>query len=179
MPHLCTQSFQTIILNHISFTGRHSPTHSDATTAAMSAMQNHQNRPLCATLGGIHRNGRLSSNAIAAEANAMTGNGRNLDVGSLTLGRIKTHRNNNLNRYVLRHNTISETKRTTTTLLSLSNSFFYFRIVSEIPLNGRTRIVSIRLDVIIEFITITKHRHRWEWPVRDMLCRTAHWTCLL
>lgn len=62
----------------------------------MSAVQNQTNRSISNTLSGMHRNARMSPNAIAS--NAITGNGRNLDVGSLTLGRIKTHRNSNQNR---------------------------------------------------------------------------------
>lgn len=70
--------------------GRNSPTHSAATTAGMSTVQRN-NKPNTNNIYGestLSRNMRLQSNAIAP--NAINDN---LNIGSLTLGRIKPHRN--------------------------------------------------------------------------------------
>lgn len=77
------------------FSGRNSPTHSSATTAGMSTVQrNMNNNPNVNSIHGheestLSRNMRLQSNAIAP--NAINDH---LNIGSLTLGRIKPHKNN-------------------------------------------------------------------------------------
>lgn len=69
--------------------GGNSPTHSSATTAGMSTVQrNMNNNPNVHEESTLSRNMRLQSNAIAP--NAINDH---LNIGSLTLGRIKPHRN--------------------------------------------------------------------------------------
>lgn len=82
--------------NYFLSIGRHSPTHSSATTAGMSTVQRNLNNKSNTNNLNIQnestlsRNMRLQSNAIAP--NAINDN---LNIGTLTLGRIKTHRNSN------------------------------------------------------------------------------------
>lgn len=73
------------------FVGRNSPTHSAATTAGMSTVQRNNKQSMNNMHGEstLSRNMRLQSNAIAP--NAINDN---LNIGSLTLGRIKPNRNN-------------------------------------------------------------------------------------
>ncbi|XP_055318314.1 cadherin-99C isoform X2 [Sitodiplosis mosellana] len=79
--------------------GGNSPTHSSATTAGMSTVQrNMNNHPNMHEESTLSRNMRLQSNAIAP--NAINDH---LNIGSLTLGRIKPHRNSSQYGYGSNH----------------------------------------------------------------------------
>ncbi|XP_031622163.1 cadherin-99C isoform X2 [Contarinia nasturtii] len=84
--------------------GRNSPTHSSATTAGMSTVQRNMNNNPNVNSTHAHeestlsRNMRLQSNAIAPHAI-----NDHLNIGSLTLGRIKPHKNNSQYGYGANH----------------------------------------------------------------------------